>query len=154
MFEHEKFDRYAFEDVPLDRDIFVVGEEWMLPYEEMMLRSFDGAEYEPLGFISWFAARSISKNAIELTWYVDIMNRLHEIAVTLPRNEFIDCVGCWSASERPRIFITDKSLNHIHLRNYSDFGLIDAIGLRRRIEDGSLNQELILLEIDTGVEFR
>jgi hypothetical protein len=147
MFEHPRFDRYDFEQIPLNQDVFIVGQEWMQPYEEMMLRFFDGvdgAQYETVGFISWSEALNISANAVELSWLVDYTTRLHNVSVSLPRSEFVACVGCWSASERPRIFVTDKWLSHIHLRNYSVFGLIDVIGIKARIEDGSLSPELLL----------
>lgn len=147
MFENPNFDHYTFEDIPLERDIFVISEKWMRPYDEMMRRFFDrvpGSEYEHVGFISWASVRSISPHSLELCWFADINKRHHQISVTLPRSEFIACIGCWSASERPRIFVKDSWLDHIHLRNYSIFGLIDAIGIRQRIADGSLTMELLL----------
>lgn len=145
MFAHEKFDHYRFEEVPLDRDIFVVGERWLKPYEEMMLRFFDGAEYDAsVGIISWFAARSISEDAIEMSWIVDMSTRYHELSVSLPRSEFVVCVGSWQASERPRVFVTDTWLDHIHLRNYSIFALVDAIGVKDRIRKGTLTTDSLL----------
>lgn len=147
MFDHPRFECYDFDQVPLNRDIFIVGDEWRKPYEEMMLRFFDKAdekEYETVGFISWCTALSISPDSIELAWHVNSSTRLHSISVKLPRSEFVTCVGCWSASERPRIFVTDRWLDHIHLRNYSIFGLIDAIGIKSMIEQGLLTQELLL----------
>jgi hypothetical protein len=33
LFKHELFDTYAFEDIPLDRDVYLMGEEWMVEYE-------------------------------------------------------------------------------------------------------------------------
>jgi len=151
MFDHPKFDHYGFEEIPLDQDIFLVGAEWLVPYEQMMLRFFDGAEYESVGFISWVVATGVSQNGIELTWHLTFSTRYHGIKIVLPRSEFIDCIGCWDASERPRIFVTDKWLNHIHLRNYSVFGLVDAVGFKDRIKRNDLSQEL-LLELRSGVD--
>ena len=117
----------------------------MKPYEEMMLRFFGGTDYDTsVGFISWFAARSISEDAIEMSWIVDMSTRYHELTVSLPRSEFVACVGCWQASERPRVFVTDTWLDHIHLRNYSIFALVDAIGVKVRIRKGTLTTDSLL----------
>lgn len=75
MFEHEKFDKYAFENVPLNRDIYLMDEKWMSKYEASLLEVFagNGADYEPVGYISYACARKIVPEGIELSWYPNIM---------------------------------------------------------------------------------
>jgi len=73
LFKHELFDIYAFKDVPLDRDIYLMSEKWMVEYERSMLTLFKGGEYEAVGYIAYAAARSISDESIELSWYPTLM---------------------------------------------------------------------------------
>ncbi len=51
MFNHEMFDNYSFEQIPLDRDLFVVDEIYLREYENSMVKFFEGAEYEYIGYI-------------------------------------------------------------------------------------------------------
>ena len=60
MFDHPNFDRYSFEEVPLDRDIYLMGEEWASEYERNFLNVFAGGSDENIGYISCAAARAIS----------------------------------------------------------------------------------------------
>src|ERR1022692_1101501 len=61
MFEHEHFDKYAFKDIPLNRDIYLMDEKWMHDYEASLLSVFagNGAEYKPVGYISYACARKV-----------------------------------------------------------------------------------------------
>ncbi len=69
MFDHEHFDNYTFEDVPLNRDIYLMDEKWMPEYEESLLGVFagNGADYKPVGYISFACARKVVPEGIELS---------------------------------------------------------------------------------------
>jgi hypothetical protein len=71
MFEHEHFDKYAFKDIPLNRDIYLMDEKWMHDYEASFLSVFagNGAEYKPVGYISYACARKVFPEGVELSWY-------------------------------------------------------------------------------------
>ncbi|EAQ37533.1 hypothetical protein NB311A_04459 [Nitrobacter sp. Nb-311A] len=42
MFDDERFDKYSFEAVPLNRDIYLMDEKWMPEYERYVLAVFAG----------------------------------------------------------------------------------------------------------------
>ena len=144
MFDHEMFDNYRFEEIPLDRDIYVVDEAYLHDYEGSMLRLFEGGEYEYIGYVSYVAARAINDNSVELSWYANVFDRFHEIAITLPRDQFVACVGSSQWDEKPRIFVKSEWLNDIHLRNYSVFALIDAANVKIALENGHISRPRLL----------
>ena len=42
MFEHEHFDEYVYEDIPTNRDIYLMDEKWMAEYEASLIKVFQG----------------------------------------------------------------------------------------------------------------
>ena len=96
MFDHPHFDHYDFEHVPIDRDLYLMDRIWIEDYERSMRNAFNGrGEEEPVGSITYAAARTISKDFIELSWYPNVYDRFHEMKAYLPRDQFVCCVGSW-----------------------------------------------------------
>jgi len=152
MFEHEKFDTYTFEEVTLNCDLYVMDERYIEEYERSFLKFFfDGEDFEPVGYVSIMAARSINDNSMELSWCVNYTDRFHQIAITLPKDQFVACVGCWQCDEKPHIFVRGSWLEHIHLRSHSIFALIDAIGVKVALENGSITRDK-LVELRTAID--
>jgi hypothetical protein len=58
-FRHHEFRTYPFEDVPLNRDVFLIDERWIPEYEAARIDMFNGKGYRPVGYISYAAIRSI-----------------------------------------------------------------------------------------------
>jgi len=144
LFNHKLFDKYGFDEVPLDRDIYIVDETYLSEYEDLMLRFFEGAEYESVGYVSYVAARAINDNSIELSWYANVHDRFHEIAITLPRNQFITCVGSQQCDEKPRIFVKSEWLENIYLRTYSVFALIDAADVKVALGNATITRSRLI----------
>ncbi|MDQ6702275.1 MAG: hypothetical protein M3Z96_03770 [Pseudomonadota bacterium] len=94
MFDHDLIEKHAFESVPLGRDLYLMDEKWMQAYEKALLALVRGGEYDPVGYISYAAARAINAEAIELSWYPNIHDRFHEVRVILPRSQFVTCTEC------------------------------------------------------------
>ncbi len=152
MFENELFDNYDFEEIPLDRDIYIIDEVYLEEYEHSMLELFNGGrDYEPVGFVCFVAARKISKNSVELSWYTNVFDRFHEIKIILPREHFIVCVGCWQWDEKPHVFVKSEWLDNLLTRSYSVFSLIDAIGVKKALENGELSREK-LVELRSNID--
>ena len=152
MFNHEYFDIYEFKDLPVGEDCYLMDEKWMVEYEKMMLKSFDSKKYEPVGYISHASVKKIYSDNVEISWYPYIFYSLHEVIVKLPKNAFVFCVGSWQWSEKPRIFVKSDWYENLHFQNYSIFVLIDAIGVRKSIEDDNLSRDkLILLRDDIDI---
>lgn len=71
MFDHPDIQKYAFEEVPLDEDLYLMDEKWLPEYEAMLTGFLRGQRSsEPVGYISYAAARRvIGDHAIDLSWY-------------------------------------------------------------------------------------
>jgi hypothetical protein len=144
LFDHSHFDKYSFEKIPLDRDLYLMEEKWMAEYEQALLTLFNGGKYETVGYIAYAAARNISPASAELSWYANVYDRFHELRITLPRDQFVACVGSWQCDEKPRIFVKGAWLENLYLRLHSVFVLIDAIGVKEALRSNSLTREALV----------
>lgn len=138
-FSHREFRTYEFESIPLNRDVFLMDERWLLDYEAALVDMFNGKDYRNIGYISYAAVRRVGPDSIELSWYPNLHDRFHEVSVLLPREAFVTCVDCPSYDERPHIFVKGSWLSGLHLRPYSAFALIDAIGVKAALSRGQLS---------------
>lgn len=144
MFDHEKFEVYSFEDIPLNRDCYIIDEVYIKEYEQSMIDFFNGKAYESVGYVGFVAPNKVHTNSIELSWYPNINTRFHEVAITLPKEVYITCVGCWQCDEKPHIFVKSDWLKSVYLRLYSVFALVDAIGVKEALKDGRLSREKLI----------
>lgn len=145
MFDHEYFDVYQFEDVPLNCDCYIMDECYLQEYEASILDVFAGKGGDPIGYISYAAAKKVNEHSLDLSWYPNISSRFHEVAISLPRNQFITCVGCWRYDEKPHIFVKSGWLEQLYLRVYSVFCMVDAIGVKAALQSGTLSREKLIL---------
>lgn len=143
MFDHPDITLLDIEDVPLDRDIYLMGEQWMRAYSESLLRGIAGGDWDIVGYISYACARHASSDSIDLSWYPNIFDRFHEVRVTLPRKNFILCTELWQYDEKPRIFVSDEWLENLHNCTFSVFALIDAIGITKALNAGDITQSAV-----------
>lgn len=141
MFDHDDIQVLGMEDIPLDCDIYLMGQEWMAEYSAAMLKGIAGGEWDNVGYISYACARAIDADSVDLSWYPNIVDRFHEVRVTLPRRHFLVCTEMWQYDEKPRIFVTDEWLENLHTSAFSAFALVDAIGMKRKLLDGQITQE-------------
>jgi hypothetical protein len=144
MFTHPKFQKYDFQDVPLDQDIFLMDEKWMVEYEQAWVEVFNGGNYENVGYISYAAARVVDASSIELSWYPNIFDRFHEVLVQLPRVEFVVCVDVYDYDEKPHLFVKSEWLRKLYLRGYSVFAIVDAVGVKQALRTGTLEREKLI----------
>lgn len=139
MFDHELIEKHPFEAIPLNRDLYLMDEKWMPDYEKALLTLFGGGEYNAVGYIAYAAARAKTADLIDLSWFPIINDRFHEIKVTLPRRQFVTCTECWQYDEKPTIFVRSDWLTNLYTRTYSVFALIDAIGVKQALVNGTLS---------------
>jgi hypothetical protein len=143
-FSHSKFQVFSFEDVPLDRDLYLMDEKWLRPWERSYLSFFDGKDFKNVGYISYAAVREAREEALEISWYPNTLDRFHEVSVLLPRSAFVACVDVPDCDEKPHIFVKSEWLNGLHLRPYSAFVLIDAIGVKSALIKGKLTGDRLV----------
>lgn len=135
-FSHPRFQRFEFEAAPLNRDIYMMDEQWISAWKEAHLKSFAGGEWQA---VSYAVVRSASWPALESSWYPNIFDRFHEVRVVLPRAAFVEFIGIDDSDEKPCLFVKGEWLTALHLRPYSAFALVDAIGVKQALMDGSLS---------------
>ena len=146
IFSHHLFETLTIENVPLDRDVYLMDEKWMPEWEAAYLELFSGKELENVGYISYAAVRKATPESLEISWYPNINDRFHEVSVVLPREAFVTCVDVYDYDEKPHIFVKTDWLEQLYRRPYSAFALIDAIGVKGAITAGRLSgQRLVAL---------
>jgi len=146
MFDHSLIQIYEFEDIPLDQDLNLMDEKWMTEFEAAMVKSLNDSDETAysVGYYSDAAARAIGPDSIELSWYPNTHDRFHQVRITLPRSEFITCVGSRQYDYKPLIFVRGDWLTNLHLRSHSVFALIDAINVKKALASGSLTRPKLI----------
>ena len=146
MFEHPQIQTYAFDDIPLDRDISLMDERWMVEFEAALIKSIEGSGETAysVGQHAFASARAVNKESIELSWYPGNMVRFHEMRITLPAAEFVLCVASWQLDYKPIIFVRSKWLADLYMRSHSVFALVDAIGVKRALENRLLTRQKLI----------
>lgn len=137
-FSHSQFESFEFECVPIDRDVFLMDECWLKEWEAARLELFTGSGDRNVGYISYAVVRSATPDALEISWYPNIFDRFHEVSVVLPRDAFVACVDIYDYDEKPHIFVKSEWLTSLHLRPYSAFALVDAIGVKAALSRGQV----------------
>ncbi len=137
-FTHAQFEHFEFEAIPRDRDLYLMDERWIPEWEAAYLDLFNGEDFRNVGYISYAAVRSATPDALEISWYPNVFDRFHEVTVVLARDAFVCCIDVHDYDEKPHIFVKGEWLTTLHLRPYSAFALIDAIGVKRALAAGEL----------------
>lgn len=144
LFSHPLFERYAFEDVPLDRDVYLIDERWIPAWESAYLDLFEGKVLRNVGYISYAAIREVGAEALQVSWYPNIFDRFHEVSILLPKHAFVACLSVRDYDAKPHIFVKGDWLSQLHLRPYSAFVLVDAIGVKFSLGKGSLSADKLI----------
>src|SRR5215211_3611153 len=116
-----------------------MDEKWMADYERRLLKGLAGGDWDNVGYISYAAVRRATADGLELSWYLNIHDRFHEMRIHLPGASFITCIGCHSCDEKPHIFVKSDWLTDIHLRTNSVFVMVDAIGVTKALASGAIS---------------
>ncbi|MCC8406917.1 MAG: hypothetical protein LN560_04875 [Rickettsia endosymbiont of Sceptobius lativentris] len=148
LFQDNNFENYEYHEIPLNRDCYLMDEKHMFQYEQNLLNFFQNyshdKDYEPIGYVACVGVREINKNSIKLSWFPNVIDRFHEVAVNLPKKEFIKCVGSWNYDEKPHIFVRGDWLEHLHVKYYSIFGMIDAVDMKNALQRGDISLEKLV----------
>jgi len=145
LFEHELIDVYSFAEIPINEECCLIDERYMNEFYDVLLKMLNGGDYRSVGYISYVVARKIFYNSVELSWYPNIYSRFHEVSITLPKDRFKICAGCWRYDIKPYIFVDHEWLERLFTREYSVFSLVDAIGVRAALRDQVLTEEKLIL---------
>lgn len=159
LFNDDRIDKYSFEEIPLDRDCLLMSKIYMAEFDEALQKMLRGESCNPyeVGYVSPVAIRTVNSNSLDLSWYPNTFTRFHEVSISLPREVVEACVGCWQYDIKPYIFVDHDWLEHLHLREYSVFALIDAIGVKKALKDNALTKDKLIAlreEIDNLAEIK
>lgn len=138
-FNHKLFKHFEFESIPCNRDLYLMDELWIPEWEASYVALFRGEEFQNVGYISYAAVRNITSDALEISWYANVFDRFHEVTILLPREAFVMCIDVNDYDEKPHIFVKGDWLKTLHLRPYSAFAMIDAIGVKQALTTGRLS---------------
>ena len=118
----------------------------MAEFAESMERMIQREKCSPyeVGYVSHVAVRRINEETLELSWYPNIRSRFHEVSIILPRDKVKVCVACDQYDVKPYIFVDNDWLEHLYLREYSVFALIDAISVKDAIRKNLLTKEKLI----------
>src|SRR5262249_34139512 len=122
----------------------LMSERWMEKYHRYLERVFQAKKTTPPGYVSGVCANGIRSDVLDLTWYPNYFTRFHRVEITLPRSQFVQCVGSWQWDEDPHIFVRDDWVNELHLRPHCLFGMIDAIGIKQAIASERIGRAELL----------
>lgn len=152
MFDDYIFSQYKFREMPFGRDLFLMDEKWMHEYKKEMIATSRGHQVEPAGYVEYAAVRSVDESQAVLSWYPNMVDRFHEVSISLPVNQFVACVHCWNYDSKIRIFVKGPWLKELYLRSFSVFALIDAIDVTRAIRKGTISRDK-LIEMRNQIDF-
>jgi hypothetical protein len=142
MFTHPKFRNSPVAELGSrsNEDLIVMDERWMADYEREWIRLFDHGQADPyaVGYITRVAVRSVGDGWVELSWYVNINDRFHEIPLFLPEDRIVACVEVPSYGEDLHIFVRSAWLTDIHKKPLATFALVDAAGIKALLQRGAL----------------
>jgi hypothetical protein len=139
------FEKYAFEEIPADEDLYLMDEVWLDEYEKYLVSRFEGGGFKSVGYVAYAAKRSSTESAVELSWYPNTSTRFHEVVISLPREMFVACVSCARYDDVLRVFVRSAWLKNLYLRAHSIFALVDAIGVKGALRRNSLTREKLVL---------
>jgi hypothetical protein len=139
-FSHPEIEVYTFDDLPLGEQMVMVDAKWIDDYDAE-LTSLDDVYGVAPGTTVIATARTAS--SLVLTLYF-VQLRHHRVKVTLPRSEFVAAAGRRSHDVKPFVFVRGDWFEKLHLKQYSVFALIDAIGVKKMLRDGTMVPERLL----------
>lgn len=152
MFDHDWIEKFAFEEIPLDRDIYLMEEKWLPEYEAAIMAFLrEETKVFNVGEVAFAAAHGLRGDVMQMSWYPNVFDRFHQVRIRLPRDAFIAAVSCWRIDEKPHVFVKDSWLQDLYARSYSIFVMIDAIGVKDAIFGNRLTTEKLMalqVEID------
>lgn len=152
MFDNKIFYKHDFEDIPLDRDCYIMDEKYILEYESSILDFINGGKDEVVGYVVCAAVRRVKEGYLELSIYMDFYKRFHEISAILPKEKFLTCVSSWNIDEKPHIFVKSDYIDELFLKRYSVYGMIDICNAKEAIVKGiftNKNLTAVRNEIDS-----
>ena len=147
LFSNYSFQKFALDELPLQRDTWVMDEAYMEEWESVWLKSMDGDDkaspYE-VGYITPVHISEVTPAGAEISWYANTHDRFHEVKTFLPRDAFVAAALAYEYEKRVSVFVKSDWLRKLHLRSNSIFAMIDAVDMTAAIKSGSISHEKVI----------
>ncbi len=146
MFKNVDIDKYSFDEIPLDRDCYLMSEYYIDEFDKALSKMLQKESGNPsaVGYVSCVSIRKINSSSMELSWYANTFTRFHEVSITVPKDVIKICVGCWKYDIKPYIFVSHEWLEELYSREYSVFALVDAIGVKKAITENTISKSKLI----------
>jgi hypothetical protein len=135
LFDTPDFENYTPEALK-NYELLLQDEIFIEDYRRSIIEQNNGKKWKPFGYVCFVAVRRVTVKTIELSFFPITSDRHHELPIVLPRDQIVSCVRAWQWDERPTLFVKSEWLEKTLSRFNCVFGLIDAIGVRRKLETG------------------
>ena len=128
--------RLPFEDVPLGRDVFLIGsreiEELKAQWERFLGELPRGGAKHPNESLHYrlCALKTRGIESCEMSLAVSMYWRWHSVVRTLPRQAFNECVDFWGYSNGVYLIVDQDWFQEIDRLRLDLYALLDAIGMR------------------------
>lgn len=146
-FSNYSFKTFALDELPLQRDTWIMDETYMAEWESVWLKCFAGDEeaspYE-VGFIMPVHISEVTPAGAQISWYANTADRFHEIKTFLPRDAFVASALAYEYEKRATVFVRGDWLRKLHLRSNSIFAMIDAVDMTKAIKSGVITHEGVI----------
>lgn len=150
MFSSGLFDAYDPADLPIDQDIALMDEKYLIAWEQAWrlndaLDEEDGSPGpEPSPFeVGYVMSASVIRqltHGLEISWYADTHQRFHELKIVLPLTEMVQCVEVHKYDGKPTVFVKGAWLERVHLQSNSLFAMIDVVGMGDELQNGRVEK--------------
>ena len=144
VFEHPDFDRHEWREIPLDQDCWLIDDALSDDFCSAMRDMTEGGEFRAMPYQSYASIRKVTDDCATMSWYANFETRFHEVPVLLPRDQFRYCVSSWNWDIPPCVFVSGEWLRSLHVRSFSIFALVDAIGVKNALQAGALTRQKLL----------
>ena len=146
-FSSLSFQKFALDELPLQRDTSIMDEIYMEEWEAVWLRLISGdndASPYAVGYITPIKISEITPAGAEISWYANTFDRFHEVKTTLPREAFVAAVYAYEYEKRVIVFVKSDWLRKLHLRSNSIFAMIDAVDMTAAIKSGAISHDNVI----------
>ena len=155
-FLNYSFKTFTLDELPLQRDTWVMDEHYMEEWERVWLESMgddeDASPYE-VGYITPVHIAEVTTAGAEISWYPNTHDRFHEVKTFLPREAFVAAALAYQYEKRVSVFVKSDWLRKLHLQSNSIFAMIDAVDMTAAIKAGSISHEKVIALRDRLDEF-
>ncbi len=150
------FEKFTLDELPLQRDTWIMDENYIEEWEEVWLKSMGGDEHASpyeVGYITSVHIAKVTTAGAEISWYPNTFDRFHEVKTFLPRDAFVAAALAYRYERRVSVFVKSDWLRKLHLQSNSIFAMIDAVDMTAAIKSGAISHDRVIALRDRLDEF-